>query len=94
MKKLYVTSKIWKEGNMFASYCPELDVASCGHTPDEAEKNLCEVIEIYLEETKKMGTLRQFLEECGFTIDNDKPVIELRKELVGFERLAVPVEMT
>lgn len=27
MKKMIFTAEIWKEGNMFTSYCPELDVA-------------------------------------------------------------------
>ena len=53
---------------MFTAYCPELDVASCGHSPDEAKKNLSEVIEIQLEETSKLGTLRDFLADAGQNI--------------------------
>ena len=61
MKKIIATVEMWEEGGMFTSYCPELDVASCGHTPEEAKKNLREVIEIQLEETAKLGTLKDFL---------------------------------
>ena len=61
MKKIIATLEMWKEGGMFTSYCPELDVASCGHTPEEAKRNLREVIEIQLEETAKLGTLKDFL---------------------------------
>ena len=57
MKKLILTGEIWQEGNMYTSYCPELDVASCGHTIEEAKKNLLEVIDIFIEETLEMGTL-------------------------------------
>lgn len=32
MKNLIITQEIWQEGNMYTSYCPELDVASCGRT--------------------------------------------------------------
>jgi len=53
--------EIWKEGSMFTAYCHELDIASCGHTPDEAKRNLEEVIEIQIEETAKLGTLKMFL---------------------------------
>ena len=60
MRKIIVTAEIWKEGNMFTAYCPELDVASCGHSSDEAKKNLSEVIGIQLEETSKLGTLKDF----------------------------------
>ena len=54
MKNLIITQEIWKEGNMYTSYCPELDVASCGRTIEEAQKNLIEVILIQLEETATM----------------------------------------
>ena len=56
MRRIIIAAEIWKEGNMFTAYCPELDVASCGHSPDEAKKNLSEVIEIQLEETSKPDT--------------------------------------
>ena len=48
-KKLVLTGEIWQEGNMYTSYCPELDVASCGHTEEEARRNLLEVIEIFID---------------------------------------------
>ena len=38
MKNLVVTEEIWREGNMYTAYCPELDVASCGRNVDEAKK--------------------------------------------------------
>ena len=46
---------------MYTAYCPELDVASCGSDVEQARKNLLEVIEIQLEETAKLGTLKAFL---------------------------------
>ena len=50
MKPLRITEEIWKEGNMYVAYCPELDVVSCGKGVEEARKNLLEVIDIQLEE--------------------------------------------
>jgi len=35
---------------------------SVTYTPEEAKKNLIEVIEIQMEETAKLGTLKDFLE--------------------------------
>jgi len=52
---MIATVEVWKEREMFTAYCPELDVASCGHTPEEAKKNLGEVIAIQLEETASLG---------------------------------------
>ena len=63
MKNLVVTEEIWKEGNMYTAYCPELDVVSCGRNIEEAQKNLLEVIEIHLEEAAKLGTLKEFLKD-------------------------------
>ena len=90
MKKIIATVEIWKEGRMFTAYCPELDVASCGHTPDEAKKNLKEVIEIQLEETAKLGTLNDFLAEAGYVIEDE--VLKTEKKVVRFEELSIPVE--
>ena len=73
MKNLVVTEEIWKEGNMYTAYCPELDVVSCGKSVEEARKNLLEVIEIQLEETARLGTLKAFLEEAGYNSVSQSP---------------------
>ena len=83
MKKIIATVEIWKEGDMFTSYCPELDVASCGHTAEEAKKNLRGVIEIQLEETAKLGTLEDFLAEAGYVVEDE--VLKMQKELLSFQ---------
>ncbi len=83
MKKIIATVEIWKEGGVFTAYCPELDVASCGHTSEEAKKNLREVIEIQLEETAKLGTLNDFLAEAGYAVEDR--VLKIEKKIVGFE---------
>ncbi|MBW2012164.1 MAG: hypothetical protein JRG68_09720 [Deltaproteobacteria bacterium] len=89
--KIRLTEEIWKEGNMYVSYCPELDVASCGENVQQAKKNLMEAIMINIEETKKMGTFEKFLEECGLEPINDD-ILSARKELVGFSPIEVPVQ--
>ena len=53
--KIKSTEELWKEGNMFESYCPELDITSCGDSIEQAKKNLMEVILINFEEAQKMG---------------------------------------
>ncbi len=88
--KIRLTEEIWKEGNMYVSYCPELDVASCGEDVQKAKKNLIEAIMINIEETKKMGTFEQFLEDCGLE-EIDAGILSVRKELVGFTPIEVPV---
>ena len=91
MKNLIITEEIWQEGNMYTSYCPELDVASCGRTVEEAQKNLIEVILIQLEETAKLGTLKDFLENTGYEIEVEMDELRLDKQLVTFNELAIPL---
>jgi len=88
--KMKLTEEVWKEGNMYVSYCPELDIASCGETVEQARRNLREAILINMEETKKMGTFDQFLEEAGFHREHDG-ILSVRKELVGFRPIEIAV---
>lgn len=52
---------------MFVAYTRELDLSSCGGTKDKALRNLKEAVRLFLEEADKMGTLRQILEEAGYS---------------------------
>ncbi len=88
--KIKVTEEIWKEGGMYVAYCPELDMASCGESIEDAKNNLKEVISINFVECKKVGTLDQLLQDAGFTEDQDN-VLLARKELVSFSPLEVGI---
>jgi predicted RNase H-like HicB family nuclease len=87
MMNLKLTEELWREGNMYVSFCPELEIASCGETVAQAKKNLIEVIQINLEEAKKIGTLPDLLREAG--LDEIQGIFMSRKELVGF----TPIEL-
>ena len=41
---------VWKENDMYVSWCPDLDIASQGKTVEEALNNLKEAIELYFED--------------------------------------------
>lgn len=69
MQTIELTSEIWQEGNMYTAYCHELDVATAGRTVEEAQKNLVEALEIFFEETARLGTLQELLEEAGITLN-------------------------
>ena len=88
--KIKLTEEIWKEGNMYVSYCPELDIPSCGESIEQAKKNLKEVILINLEEAQKMGTFHRLLQEAGFD-EIEGAVLSLRKELIGFTPIEVAI---
>ncbi|MBI3660347.1 hypothetical protein HY230_07750 [Candidatus Acetothermia bacterium] len=87
-KTLRLTAEVWREGNMYTAYCRELDLASCGHTVEEAWQNLHEVFEIFLEETSKKGTLRELLEEAGLISKGE--TIERAEHFIGQIELPLP----
>jgi predicted RNase H-like HicB family nuclease len=68
---------------------PELDFISQGRTPEEARKNLLEVISIQFEEMKNMGTLEEYLHECWFKAKGDE--LSPQIEIIGFEKSAISV---
>ena len=85
-------TQIWQEGKMYVAYAPELDVSSCGKTASEARKNLHETVEIFLEETSKIGTLDEILEESGFTKEKYNNKIRWQPPKIistGKERVAI-----
>lgn len=49
MTKSSYTAILEREGDMYVSLCPELDVASQGATVEEALANLKEAVELFLE---------------------------------------------
>jgi len=67
---------VTKEGNQYSSWCPELDIASCGNSPEEAVKNLGDALELYLDTLEQEGERKQILKERGLRIVSvDEPVI-------------------
>ena len=67
MTNVALNTLIWKEGKLYVSYVPQLEVASCGKTIAQAKKNIKEALWLFLEEAEAMGTLRDILEEAGLT---------------------------
>ena len=60
------TAHLFQEGEVYIAYVPELDLSSCGDTPEEARRNIRDAIEGFLETSEEMGTLGEILEEAGF----------------------------
>ena len=87
--KIQLSIQIWRKGSWFLAKCPELDFVSQGKNREEAQKNLMEVIEIQFEEMTRMGTLEEYLEECGYGLSEDIAVPP--PEMVGFEKLDMQV---
>ena len=56
-QRIQFNTEVWKEGSLFVSYVPQLDISSCGKTIGAARKNMKEATELFLEEAERMGTL-------------------------------------
>jgi len=62
VKTFEYTAVVWKEEGGFVSKCPELGVASCGDTFEEAVNNLKEAVGLYIENAKKLDLLEDIEE--------------------------------
>ena len=67
---------VTKEGKQYSSWCPELDIASCGDSPEEAVKNLGDALELYVNTLEEEGELETVFRERGIRIAQaDEPII-------------------
>ena len=71
MKDISFTVHLFKEGEVYVAYAPELDVSSCGDTPEEARNNIQEAAQAFLETSQEMGNLTQVLEEAGYELEGE-----------------------
>lgn len=76
-----------KEGNHYVSWCPELDVASCGNGIEEAVENLKDAIDCFLRTYAELGELPKMLAERGISLQEDTPVY-LSEARIGVPSLA------
>lgn len=83
-RKLKVTIELWQKEKWVIARIPELDFVAQGQTIEEAKKNLNEVVKIQLAEMKEMGTLDDYLAECGFVVKDD--IVEQHSDIIGFEK--------
>jgi predicted RNase H-like HicB family nuclease len=85
------TTRVFKEGRTFVAHALELDVSSCGGSAEKAVDNLKEAVRLFLEECEKMGTLKQVLEEAGYTKSGQK----LRSpKMVSMQQISLPLPLT
>ena len=84
---LHATIELWQKGRWCIARIPELDFVAQGHTIEEAKENLNEVAKIQFHEMRQMGTLDDYLAECGFLVQDD--TVSQQYEIIGFEKHAL-----
>ena len=71
MRGIVVTGIAEREGNQFVSLCPELDVASCGDTAEEALDMLEDALQVFIGALIEVDTLSRVFKERGVEILDD-----------------------
>ncbi len=84
-------AEIFQEGDQYVAICPELNVSSFGDTKAEALKSFQEAVGLFLEECQRLGTLKQVLEEAGFS-HTARPTHQwLPPKPIGVEQVSLSV---
>jgi len=84
--RIVCNTYIKKEKEMYSAVCIEFGIASCGHTIEEAYKNVIEAVTIHLNDAQELGTLDELLGEAGFEIPSnlkDDVIIQLGYVMFG-----------
>ncbi len=89
MQTISFTTHIFKEGDTYVAYVPELDVSSCGSTDEEARKNIRDALRGFFEVSMEMGTLDEILEEAGYVREGEG---WRAPEFVSLDRLTVSLK--
>jgi predicted RNase H-like HicB family nuclease len=75
LRKIQFTCRLFQEGDVVVSLCPEFNVSSFGDTAEESVTSLYEAMDLFFRECQRMGTLDTVLEEAGY-----RPVESRRRQ--------------
>lgn len=91
LDEIRIRTEIFREGEQYVAVCPELNVSSFGDTKGEALKSFQEAVSLFLEECQRLGTLKQVLEEAGFS-HTSRPIHQwLPPKPIGVEQVSLSV---
>ncbi len=66
LQKVNLSVVFYREGNKFIAHSLALDLSTCGDTQEQAKKRFEEMLQIFIEETDKIGNFEDVLLECGW----------------------------
>ncbi|HKT10224.1 MAG TPA: type II toxin-antitoxin system HicB family antitoxin [Terriglobia bacterium] len=89
MQVVDYTVHIFREGEAYVAYVPELDLSSCGASDEEARRNIRDAVRGFVETSRDMGTLGEILEEAGYVREGDA---WRAPEFVSLDRFSTSVE--
>ena len=68
-----MTQVVEREGAQFVAHCPELGIASCGDTIEEAFANIHEAILLHLDVLEELGDRERVFRERGIEVSYEAP---------------------
>jgi len=63
---------LWKEGDVYVSFTPALDLSTCGDTRDEAIRNMDEAARLFFQTAEERDCLQELLESYGWQLSEDE----------------------
>ncbi len=75
-----LTAKIHKEDDQYVARCLELDIASCGDTPEEAFENLKDASDVYVITLEETGQIERVFAERGIKVGITSAQLEAAQE--------------
>jgi predicted RNase H-like HicB family nuclease len=66
MDDLSFTVHVFREGDTYVAHVAELDLSSCGDTPEKARASIQDAVRGFLEVAEEKGTLAEILGEAGY----------------------------
>ena len=65
---------VFKEDTTYISYCPELDISSCGNSVEHAKEMLKTAVKLFLEEAEKLGTVENVFKGLAYKGDFSRSI--------------------
>ncbi|HEY4524579.1 MAG TPA: hypothetical protein VJL36_02365 [Candidatus Paceibacterota bacterium] len=81
-----------REGQHFVAYTPALDLSTSGANFEQVQKRFAAIVQIFLEECHKLGTLNEVLLGLGWT-KKDKHLIPPVVVAQDFRMFEIPVSV-
>ena len=68
MIPIRIPLSLWKEGDVYVSFTPALDLSTCGNTRDEAVRNMNEAANLFVQTAMERDCLLELLESYGWEL--------------------------
>ena len=72
MMPIRIPLSLWKEGDVYVSFTPALDLSTCGDTRDEAIRNMDEAARLFFQTAEERDCLQELLESYGWQLSEDE----------------------